>query len=97
MNRHRLKWRHLKLVTMAPSVVAYLTFLRRLPGCRSLLSVGVREAGMNRGGVRELEGVVEASGWMGDKRAGTEATGLGTRSALSLIANTSLWPENTTR
>ena len=92
VNRRRLTWKHLKLFTTKPSVVAYLAFLRRLPGRRSLLSVGVREAGVDWGGARGLEG---ASGWMGDKRAGTGATGLGMLSALPLAANLSLWLEST--
>ena len=96
MNRRRLTWKHLKLFATTPSVVAdYPAFLRRLPGRRSLLSVGVRGAGVDWGGGQELEGVVGASGWMGDKRAGTGATGPGTPSALSLVVNMSLWLEST--
>ena len=95
VNRRRLTWKHLKLFTTTPSVVAYLAFFRCLPGRRSLLSGGVREAGGGWGGARELEGVVGASGWMGDKRAGTGATGLGMLSALPLAANLSRWLKST--
>ena len=81
---------------MSGVVADYPTSLCRPPGRRSLLSVGLKGAGVNRGGGQDLEGAAGASGWMGDKRAGTGATGPGTPSALSLVVNMSLWLESIT-
>ena len=66
VNRRRLTWKHPKLSATTPSVVVnYPPFLRRPPGRRSLLSVGVQGAGVNWDGGQGREGVVGASGWRG--------------------------------